>query len=91
MALTGACTFAGNWDEAKSSQMLTKWVLKNQQDLAYRGMKQRLDMAFFFFFFRRGMSWRSFLFKSPSHVRSVLFPSALQGHKFSSLVSAPAL
>lgn len=46
---------------------------------------------FFFFFFRRGMSWRSFLFKSPSHVRSVLFPSALQGHKFSSLVSAPAL
>ena len=54
MALTGACTFAGNWDEAKSSQMLTKWVLKNQQDLAYRGMKQRLDMAFFFFFFPEG-------------------------------------
>lgn len=31
--------------------MLKKWVLKNKQDLAYAGMKQRLDMFFFLFLF----------------------------------------
>lgn len=35
-------------DEAQRSPVLTKWVLKNKQNLAHAGMKRSLDVAFFF-------------------------------------------
>lgn len=56
MGLTGVCTFAGNWQALKRSQVLTNWVLKNRQHLTYTELKQKLDMAFW----KMGCGWEVF-------------------------------
>lgn len=56
MGLTGVCTFVGNWQALKRSQVLTNWVLKNRRDLTYTELKQKLDMAFW----KMGCGWEVF-------------------------------
>ena len=36
MGLTGVCTFVGNWQALKRSQVLTNWVLKKTGSYLYR-------------------------------------------------------